>query len=203
MPQPKSAQSAKPSRSKAGASRPKAKTTVVAGTTPSPTAAEAQAARDELLRQNLAQLREVLAGGVMLTAARVQEAMDDAVRKGKMTRRDAEEVARQLVDTGRRQSFDLLTEIEQLLERGKGDLSTASTLLRDGTERVRREVDRVRQAAGVAPGLPIADYDTLTAAEITSRLEGLSTADLRRIRDHERTHANRKTVLGALGRELD
>lgn len=171
--------------------------------TSSASSAEAQAARDEQLRQNLAQLREVLAGGVMLTASRVQEAMDDAVRKGKMTRRDAEELARQLVDTGRRQSFDLLTEIEQLLERGKPDLGGASTLLREGTERVRREVERVRQAAGVAPGLAIEDYDSLTAAQITSQLEGLSVADLRRIRDHERTHANRKTVLAALGRELD
>lgn len=203
MPQPKSPQSAKPTRAGGGASRGAPKTPAVAGTTPPQTAAEAQAARDELLRQNLAQLRELLAGGVMLTASRVQEAMDDAVRKGKMTRRDAEELARQLVDTGRRQSFDLLAEIEHLLERSKGDLPSAATLLRDGTERVRREVGRVRQAAGVAPGLPIADYDTLTAAQITSQLEGLSSAELRRIRDHERTHANRKTVLAALGRELD
>jgi polyhydroxyalkanoate synthesis regulator phasin len=214
MPQPKSAKSAKSAKSSrpsgsrgapgAGkAAAPTGRTRSLAGkSASSPSSPEAQAARDEALRVNLVQLREVLAGGVMLTAARVQEAMDDAVRRGKLTRRDAEELARTLVDTGRRQSFDLLTEVEQLVEKSKGDLSSASNLVRESTDRVLQQVDRVRRTAGVGQSFPIPAYDELTAAQITTRLDGLSAGDLRRVREHERAHANRKTVIVAVERAL-
>jgi len=49
---------------------------------------------------------------------------------------------------------------------------------------------------------PIADYDELTAAQVTGRLGDLTPAQLRRVRDHERRHANRKSVLQALERRL-
>ncbi|MCW3016858.1 MAG: plectin [Solirubrobacterales bacterium] len=162
----------------------------------------AQAARDEAMRASLMQLRELLAGGVMLTAQRVQEAMDDAVRRGKMTRRDAEEIARGLVDIGRKQSLDMIAEIEQLFGRGRSDLELASTLVREKTERVLREVERVRRGAGVGPSLPIDGYDDLTAAQIAARLDALSPSDLRQVREHERRTANRKSVLAAVDKAL-
>lgn len=217
MPQPKSAKSASsaPKTTGRAAASPAGKASgrgsarqdqnpALAGMTAlDPASPEAQAARDEALRANLAQLRELLAGGVMLTAQRVQEAMDDAVRRGKMTRRDAEELARGLVDTGRRQSFDLIADIEQLLGRSKDEVTSASSLVRDKTDRVLREVERVRRTAGIGgPALPIGDYDELTAAQVTARLEGLSPADLRRVREHERAHANRKTVIAAVEKAL-
>jgi polyhydroxyalkanoate synthesis regulator phasin len=167
-----------------------------------PGSPEAQAARDEAMRASLSQLRELLAGGVMLTAQRVQEAMDDAVRRGKMTRRDAEEIARSLVDTGRKQSLDMIAEIEQLFGRGRNDLELASTLVREKTERVLREVERVRRSAGAGPSFPIAGYDDLTAAQIAERLDGLTPSDLRQVRDHERRTANRKSVLAAVDKAL-
>jgi polyhydroxyalkanoate synthesis regulator phasin len=167
-----------------------------------PASAEAQAARDEAMRANLSQLRELLAGGVMLTAQRVQEAMDDAVRRGKMTRHDAEEIARGLVDNGRRQSLDLIAEIEQLFGRGRHDLESASTRVRDKTDRVLREVDRVRRQAGVGPAFPIMGYDDLTAAQIVARLPELEAAGLRKVREHEKRTANRKSVLAAVAKAL-
>ncbi|MCW2996773.1 MAG: plectin [Solirubrobacterales bacterium] len=154
------------------------------------------------MRASLSQLRELLAGGVMLTAQRVQEAMDDAVRRGKMTRRDAEEIARGLVDNGRRQSLDVIAEVEQLFGRGRSDLEAASNLVRDKTDRVLREVDRVRRGAGVGSAFPIAGYDDLTAAQITGLLGGLEASDLRKVREHERRTANRKSVLAAVERVL-
>ncbi|MCW3038172.1 MAG: plectin [Solirubrobacterales bacterium] len=219
MPQPKSAKSSSPAK-KPAAAQASPKTAASASTSIAKTskkrtgagktansvdaAADAQAARDEALRANLLQLRELLAGGVMLTAQRVQEAMDDAVRRGKMTRRDAEEIARGLVDTGRRQSFDLLAEIEQLLGRSKNDLGTASSLVRGGTDRVLREVDRVRRTAGVgaSASFPIEGYDELKAAQVGPRLEGLSAAELRRVREHEQAGAARKSVLAKLDAKL-
>lgn len=166
---------------------------------PDPASPEAQAARDEAMRANLSQLRELLAGGVMLTAQRVQEAMDDAVRRGKMTRRDAEEIARTLVDNGRRQSLDVIAEIEQLFGRSRSD---ASTIVRDKTDRVLREVDRVRRSAGVGSSFPIMGYDDLTAAQVASRLPELDAAALRKVREHEKRTANRKSVLAAVEKAL-
>jgi hypothetical protein len=42
--------------------------------------------------------------------------------------------------------------------------------------------------------MPIADYDRLSAAAITKRLSGLSTAQLATVLAYEQTHRNRKTV---------
>lgn len=205
MPQPKSSKSAARSTAK-GAARTSGKR-AGAGKTPArkaaaPSSADAQAARDEALRQHLGELRDLLSGGVMLTAARVQETMDDAVRRGKMTRRDAEELARGLMDTGRRQSFDLLAEIEALLGRSKGDLGTASAIVRGGTDRVLREVDKVRRSAGVGAPFPILGYDELTAAQVVARLADLSPSELRRVREHEDAGAARKTVLAGIEKRL-
>ena len=71
------------------------------------------------------------------------------------------------------------------------------------TDRVTREVDRARRAAGLGSAFPITGYDELAAAQITSRLDGLTPAELRQVRDYERRHGNRKTVLSAVERKLD
>ena len=49
---------------------------------------------------------------------------------------------------------------------------------------------------------PIAGYEDLTAAQVQARLDGLAPADLRKVRDHEKRHANRKTVLRAIDQRL-
>jgi hypothetical protein len=69
---------------------------------------------------------------------------------------------------------------------------------------VLHELDRARRAAGLAPPpFPIAGYDDLTAAQVNERLDDLSKADLRKVRDYERRNANRKSVLSAVERKLD
>jgi hypothetical protein len=59
----------------------------------------------------------------------------------------------------------------------------------------------VRRVAGI-PAFPIAGYDDLTADQVAARLDGLSAAQLGKVRDHERAHRNRKTVLRAIERAL-
>lgn len=194
MPQPK-----KRAREKPAATRPAAEPAAA----PSPSSA---AARDEALLANLASLRDLLAGGVVLTAQRLQEAIDDAVTRGRMTRRDAEELSRGLISASRQGTADLLSDIEQLLGRGRGDLSSARSItkgaVKGSSERVLREVDRARRAAGLGAAFPILGYDELTAAQITARLKELSPAELRKVRDHERAGAARKTVLTAVDKAL-
>jgi polyhydroxyalkanoate synthesis regulator phasin len=100
---------------------------------------------------------------VVLTRDRLQEVLDDAVDRGRMTRDDATLLLTELVARGRRQVSDLLHD-------------------------------------GSVGGID--DYDELTAAQVTARLDDLPPADLRRVREHERRNANRKSVLAAVDRKL-
>jgi polyhydroxyalkanoate synthesis regulator phasin len=114
---------------------------------------------------------------VVVTRERLQEIVDDAVRRGRMTRSDA---------------ADLVTEI----------LSRGRNATEEFTDRARREVDRARRATGIGPAFPITNYESLTAAQVQSRLGELSNAELRKVRDYERRNANRKTVLSAIETQL-
>ena len=146
-------------------------------------------------------LRELLTRAVMLPTELLREAMDDAVRRGRMTRADAEELVQSLITIGRRQTEDVLADFEQLLGRSRGGAADRRRTT-TGTDRVLREVDRARRVAGLAGAFPISGYDELAAAQIISRLDGLTPAELRKVRDYERRHGNRKTVLSAIERKL-
>jgi polyhydroxyalkanoate synthesis regulator phasin len=150
------------------------------------------AAADELS----ARLRERLLTSVTLTTERLQDAVDDAVRRGRMTRKDAEELLATLLSAGRSQTEQLLADLEQVL--GGPDRGDA---VRRVVDQARRRVSRASGGAG-ASSFPISDYDALTAAQITRRLRDLSPAELRRVRDRERRGAARKSVLGAVERRL-
>ena len=43
----------------------------------------------------------------------------------------------------------------------------------------------------------------MTSAQVAEHLDGLTRAQLRAVRDHERRNANRKSVLAAIDRKLD
>jgi hypothetical protein len=63
-------------------------------------------------------------------------------------------------------------------------------------------IERAARAAGFGPSFPIWGYDDMNVAEVQSRLDGLTPAQLRKVRDHERRNANRKTVLSAIESRL-
>ncbi|MBW3607679.1 MAG: hypothetical protein KY463_04885 [Actinobacteria bacterium] len=65
----------------------------------------------------LAALRDVLAKGVVITGERLQETIDETVKRGRMTRQDAEDLAGNLVDIARRQTQDALADAAHLLGR--------------------------------------------------------------------------------------
>src|SRR5215211_7975585 len=90
---------------------------------------------------------------LVLTRERIQEVLDDAVERGRMTRDDATQLLAELVRRGTAPAAGLL-----------------------------REVDRARRAAGLGSSFPIAGYDDLTAAQVAERLDRLSVAQLRQVR---------------------
>jgi hypothetical protein len=63
-------------------------------------------------------------------------------------------------------------------------------------------IERVVRATGFGPSFPISGYDELNASEVESRLDDLTPAQLRKVRDHERRNAKRKTVLSAIESRL-
>lgn len=118
---------------------------------------------------------------VIVSRERLQEVFDDAVSRGRMTRDDASDLAAELVRRGRSTTADALGDIEQLLGRSREGLLSA---------------------AGLGSSFPIEDYDDLSAAQVREKLDGLNPAELRKVRDHERRNANRKTVLQAIEAKL-
>jgi hypothetical protein len=112
-----------------------------------------------------------------------------------MTREDAEELTASLVGIGRRQAQDMLADVESLLGLGR-------SRRKESTDALVRQVDKARRAAGLGHAFPIIGYEELTAAQVADRLRELSPAELRKVRQHERRNANRKSVLAALDRAL-
>ena len=192
-------------RAKQGASK-------AAGGPPSAPRTGAAERREDQLLAAIASLRDVLSKGVVITGERLQETVDEAVRRGRMTRQDAEELVGNLVEIGRRQAQDALTEAESLIGRSatqtrrmtRSRVKSAGAAARraPGSDRALRTVDRVRRAAGLGQSFPIVGYEDLTTAQVKERLADLDSAELRKVRDHEKRNANRKSVLAAIEKRL-
>ncbi|HWE13710.1 MAG TPA: hypothetical protein VG365_09375 [Solirubrobacteraceae bacterium] len=141
---------------------------------------------------------------VMLTKDRIQETLDEAASRGRVTRKDANDLVAELVRRGRAERDELRGELETLLDRGRGQLESASRRAR-GTEqvdRVVRSADRARRSVGVGPSFPILGYDDLNARQVQSRIKELKRPELRKVLNYERKHANRKSVIGTLEKSL-
>jgi polyhydroxyalkanoate synthesis regulator phasin len=143
-------------------------------------------------------------GLIVLTRERIQETLDDAAERGRVTRSDANELADALVARGRQQTEQLMSDVERLLGRGRHQLGSATLRARrsESLDLLLRSADRARRTVGAGQSFPILGYDELTAAQVQARLEGLAPAELRKVRDYERRHANRKSVLAAIDRSL-
>lgn len=178
----------------------------------------------EALRKNLIRPLDV----VMITRDRIEEVVNEAVKRQEIAAKDARKLATRLTDRGRKQTNDILKDLEQLLGRGRDEIDTRTKPVRkrgtDAARKARRQVersgdrartravraadpalaqaDRVRRTVGVGANFPISLYDDLTAAQITSRLGDLTAAQLRKVRDYERRNANRKSVLNAIEQKL-
>ena len=164
----------------------------------------------------------------MLTRERIEATVQDAVSRGRVTADDAQDLVSNLIELGRKQTNDVLSDLEQLLGRGRDEIDRGRDRARDrGTEAARRarsqvedatgrarkeavkqgdpllaQADRARRRVGIGPSFPITGFDDLTVAQVQTRLTNLSPAELRKVRDYERRHANRKTVLSSVEEKL-
>jgi hypothetical protein len=143
-------------------------------------------------------------GLVVLSRERIQETLEEAAERGRVTRSDANELAALLVQRGRQQTDELLADLDRLLGRGRSQIDSATNRARrsKSVDRLVRGADRARRSVGVGPTFPIIGYEELTAVQIRGRLAGLKRPELRRVRDYERRHANRKSVLASIDKQL-
>jgi polyhydroxyalkanoate synthesis regulator phasin len=194
-------------------------------------AAAGQAGRAGVEAKTVAEFREALRKNlirpmdmVMLTRQRIEEVLGEAVERGAITAKDAQGIGSNLLRRGRSETNAVLRDLEALLGRSRDEIegATRGVRRRAGTaaKDVRGQVsgarkraakaaspaletaDRARRAAGVGPSFPITGYDSMSAAQVQGRLRSLTPAELRKVRDHERRGANRKTVLRAIETRL-
>jgi polyhydroxyalkanoate synthesis regulator phasin len=195
-PAAKRAAASKPAAKRSPAKKPAAKRATASRASTTRTAAKsAPASREDAVRANLTALRDTLRKGVVLTAEGVKATLDDAVKRGRITRKDATELSQSLLSAGRSQADGFRSDLEQLLGRGRSQAAQSS-------DRVLREVDRARRHVGVGPSFPITLYDELSASQVQSRLSDLTPAQLRKVRDYEKRHDARKSVLAAIEKKL-
>jgi polyhydroxyalkanoate synthesis regulator phasin len=154
---------------------------------------------------------------VTIPRERMQEVVDDAVKRGRMTRGDANELVSKLVTRSRKATDEMMRDLERLLEHARREVESRRTATgkqatraagrvgraaRDAADRPLAEADRIRRRAGVRAGGPITAYDQLTAPQITARLGDLSPAELHKVRAQEQRGKGRKTILAAIDKRL-
>ena len=184
------------------------------GSTTKRSARRASAGRSD---KSVEAFRNALERSLVLSRERLQDAVDDAVKRGRMTQSDANELVSRLVTRGRQQTDDLMKELERLLEQARTEVETrvaparkraeraasrAARRTRDAAEPVLAEADKLRRRAGVARSAPITGYDRLTASQVKSRLKDMTPADLRKVRTQEKRGKARKSVLAEVEKRL-
>jgi polyhydroxyalkanoate synthesis regulator phasin len=154
--------------------------------------------------------RDALEKSVSVSRERMQEVVDDAVRRGRMTRADAEELVGRIISQVRDQAEELVGQVEPLFSNspvGKAKREVGSRVrgtarnVRDRADEPLQKTDRIRRKAGL-PGFPITAYDQLSVPQINNRLRELSDDDLRKVMEYEIANRNRIGVLRTLQRKL-
>ena len=91
------------------------------------------------LDKSVEQFRESLEQSVTLSRDRLQEVVDDAVKRGRMQRSDAEKMLSDMVKSGRRQTDSLLKELERLVRQArKGVGGHSAPVRKQATQAARR-----------------------------------------------------------------
>ena len=120
-----------------------------------------------------------------------QGLVEDSIRELRQQAESNRALTQELVDRTERQRDALQTLVEESVD-AYMDLAYAPlSYYRQGLRLVESGV-----------GFPIAGYDELNVAEISERLEGLTAAQVREVREYEKRNKNRDTLIEQLDRKL-
>src|SRR3954447_1992986 len=101
------------------------------------TVASAATAPVEFSGKSVAEFRQALSSNlirplelVMISRTRIEEALDEVVKRGRMTRDDATQLSQALLTVGRQQTDDVMKDLEQLMGRGRTRLEERTGAVR-------------------------------------------------------------------------
>ena len=123
--------------------------------------------------------------------AYLQEGMRTFQRATQQGLEATEQVARQGLRASEQATRQGLRVAEEATER-------TEDVLRQ-TEKVTREAEL---RAAVLGALKTTDYDGLTVEEVSKRIEGLPTEQLKKVREFEKNHKNRETLIEQIDRKI-
>jgi hypothetical protein len=103
-------------------------------------------------------------------------------------------MTQELVDRAERQRDAFRTLFEESMDAYMGLFNVPFTYYRQGLELVESGVS--------GGGFPIANYDEMNVAEIGDRLEDLTAAQIRELREYEKRNKNRETLIEQFDRKL-
>jgi hypothetical protein len=72
----------------------------------------------------------------------------------------------------------------------------------DAAEQTEKATREAELRAAVLAALQTVDYDGLTVAEISERLDGLTVHQLEQVRELEKNNKNRETLVGQIDRKI-
>jgi hypothetical protein len=123
-----------------------------------------------------------------------QETFDGAVREIRGQAESNQELTQELVDRaeGQRDAFQTL--FEESVDAYMDLVYAPFSYFRQGLRLVETGVN--------GGGFPIANYDELNVGEIAERIDGLTAAEIREVREYEKRNKNRETLIEQLDRKL-
>jgi hypothetical protein len=101
---------------------------------------------------------------------------------------------------------------QELVDRAEGQRDAFRTLVEESLDAYMdlayapfsyyREGLRLVESGVNGGGFPIASYDELNVEEIAQRIDGLTAAEIREVREYEKRNKNRETLIEQLDRKL-
>ena len=132
-------------------------------------------------------------------ARQATRAFQDATRQGLEA---TEQVARQGLRVAEETTRQGIRATEETTRQGLRVAEEAT----ERTEDVLRQTERATREAelrtAVFGALGTTDYDALSVAEVAKRIEGLTTEQLRKVREFEKNNKNRETLVGQIDRKI-
>jgi predicted DNA-binding protein len=119
-----------------------------------------------------------------------QEIFGDAVREIRHQAESNKVLTRELVERAETQRDDLRTLVGESIDAYTDLLYAPLAYYKQGLRLVESE------------GFPIAGYDELNVKEIGDRLDGMTAAEIRTVREYEKRNKNRETLIDQFDRKL-
>ena len=123
-----------------------------------------------------------------------QEVLDGAVREVRHQAESNRSLTQELVERAEQQRGAYQTLVGQSVDAYMDLLYAPLSYYKQGLRVVEGKIDRA--------SFPIANYDEQNVAEISKRIDGLSAAQIREIREYEKRNKNRETLIDQFDRKL-